>query len=44
MQPVIPATSGEPAAWSDPARTRSGFVAANGIRLHYLDWEARILL
>ena len=26
------------AAWSDAAAHRSGFLAANGIRLHYLDW------
>jgi pimeloyl-ACP methyl ester carboxylesterase len=26
------------AAWSDTAAHNSGFVTANGIRLHYLDW------
>jgi pimeloyl-ACP methyl ester carboxylesterase len=26
------------AAWTDPAPHRSGFVTANGVRLHYLDW------
>ncbi len=26
------------APWSDPAHHTSGFVTANGIRLHYLDW------
>jgi pimeloyl-ACP methyl ester carboxylesterase len=26
------------AAWSDTAAHKSGFVTANGIRLHYLDW------
>ena len=26
------------ATWSDPAAHKSGFVTANGIRLHYLDW------
>ncbi len=24
--------------WSDPSAHKSGFVATNGIRLHYLDW------
>jgi len=28
----------KPATWSDPAAHKSGFVTANGIRLHYLDW------
>ena len=28
----------KPAVWSDPAAHKSGFVTANGIRLHYLDW------
>lgn len=27
-----------PATWSDPAAHKSGFVTANGVRLHYLDW------
>src|SRR5713226_1406607 len=27
-----------PATWTDPAAHKSGFVTANGIRLHYLDW------
>ena len=27
-----------PDAWSDPSPHTSGFVTANGIRLHYLDW------
>jgi len=26
------------AAWTDPSPHTSGFVTANGIRLHYLDW------
>jgi pimeloyl-ACP methyl ester carboxylesterase len=26
------------AAWSDTAAHKGGFVTANGIRLHYLDW------
>ncbi len=26
------------AEWSDPSAHRSGFVTANGVRLHYLDW------
>lgn len=28
----------KPATWSDPAAHKSGFVTANGVRLHYLDW------
>ena len=28
----------KPVTWSDPAAHKSGFVTANGIRLHYLDW------
>jgi pimeloyl-ACP methyl ester carboxylesterase len=28
----------KPAAWSDTSPHKSGFVTANGIRLHYLDW------
>lgn len=35
-------------AWKDPAPHRSGFITANGIKLHYLDWggngEALVLL
>ncbi len=27
-----------PAAWSDVAAHKSGFVTSNGVRLHYLDW------
>ena len=27
-----------PTTWTDPAPHKSGFVTANGIRLHYLDW------
>ena len=27
-----------PAAWSDTAAHKSGFVTTNGIRVHYLDW------
>jgi len=27
-----------PATWSDTAPHKSGFMTANGIRLHYLDW------
>ena len=49
IRPVIPATCvaltlltlaacRKPATWSDPAPHKSGFVTANGIRLHYLDW------
>ena len=26
------------ATWSDPSSHKSGFVTANGVRLHYLDW------
>jgi len=48
-RPLIPATCvaltlvalaacRKPATWSDPAAHKSGFVTANGIRLHYLDW------
>jgi pimeloyl-ACP methyl ester carboxylesterase len=41
-------TTVEAAAWRDPSPHRSGFIAANGIRLHYLDWggngEAIVLL
>ena len=28
----------KPATWSDPTAHKSGFVTANGIQLHYLDW------
>jgi pimeloyl-ACP methyl ester carboxylesterase len=28
----------EPALWTDPSAHKSGFVAANGVRLNYLDW------
>ena len=28
----------KPAAWSDTSPHKSGFITANGIRLHYLDW------
>jgi len=28
----------KPPTWSDAAAHKSGFVTANGIRLHYLDW------
>lgn len=49
IRPVIPATCvaltllalaacWKPATWSDPASHKSGFVTANGVRLHYLDW------
>ncbi len=31
----------KPATWSDPARHRSAFVTANGVRLHYLDWGGK---
>lgn len=38
----------EAANWSDPSPHRSGFIAANGIKLHYLDWggagDALVLL
>jgi pimeloyl-ACP methyl ester carboxylesterase len=27
-----------PVTWSDTVAHKSGFVIANGIRLHYLDW------
>jgi non-heme chloroperoxidase len=30
--------TGTSVAWSDMAAHKSGFVTANGIRLHYLDW------
>lgn len=35
-----PAPEAQPseAAWTDPSPHASGFVTANGIRLHYLDW------
>jgi hypothetical protein len=26
------------ATWSDTAAHKSGFITANGVRLHYLDW------
>jgi len=49
IRPVIPATCvaltlltlaacRKPATWSDTSPHKSGFVTANGIRLHYLDW------
>ena len=49
IRPAIPATCvaltlltlaacRKPATWSDTSPHKSGFVTANGIRLHYLDW------
>jgi pimeloyl-ACP methyl ester carboxylesterase len=35
---MILAACQKPATWSDPAAHQSGFVTANRIRLHYLDW------
>lgn len=49
IRPIIPAACvalslltlaacRKPATWSDTSHHKSGFVTANGIRLHYLDW------
>jgi pimeloyl-ACP methyl ester carboxylesterase len=33
-----PLAAAAPASWSDPSTHTQGFVAANGVRLEYLDW------
>jgi pimeloyl-ACP methyl ester carboxylesterase len=38
LAPLTLATCRKPATWSDTSPHKSGFLTANGIRLHYLDW------
>jgi pimeloyl-ACP methyl ester carboxylesterase len=38
VAPPPPPPAATEAPWTDPAAHTSGFVTANGVRLHYLDW------